>query len=108
GGDAALFTIDATTGVLSFIAAPDFEAPGDAGADNVYDVIVSASDGVTTDTQALAVTITNVNEALVISSDGGGDTATLSVSENATAVTTVTAVDPEGASPVYAITGGAD
>ena len=28
GADAALFTIDAATGALSFIAAPDFEAPG--------------------------------------------------------------------------------
>lgn len=108
GADAALFTINAATGALSFIAAPDFEAPGDAGADNVYDVIVSASDGVTADTQALAVTVTNVNEPLAITSDGGGDVAALSVSENATAVSTVTAVDPEGAAPVYAITGGAD
>ena len=63
GADAALFTIDAATGALSFLAAPDFEAPGDADGDNVYDVIVSASDGSFTDTQAIAVTVANVNEA---------------------------------------------
>ena len=32
GADAAKFTINATTGVLTFVAAPNFEAPTDAGA----------------------------------------------------------------------------
>ena len=41
GTDAALFTIDATTGEVSFMAAPDFEAPGDDDRDNVYDIIVT-------------------------------------------------------------------
>ena len=60
GADAALFAIDATTGALSFVAAPDFEAPTDAGGDNVYDVTVQASDGTLTDSQAIAVSDTNV------------------------------------------------
>ena len=38
GADAAKFTINATTGVLAFVSAPNFEAPTDAGANNVYDV----------------------------------------------------------------------
>ena len=66
GADAAKFAIDETTGVLTFIAAPDFDVPGDVGGNNVYDVIVQASDGTLVDTQALAVTVTNVNEAPVI------------------------------------------
>ena len=45
GADGAQFTIDANTGVLSFINAPDYEKPTDAGANNVYNVIVSVSDG---------------------------------------------------------------
>ena len=61
GADAALFTVDASTGVLSFIAAPSYESPGDAGGNNVYDVTVQVSDGSLTDTQAIAVTVTNVN-----------------------------------------------
>ncbi len=110
GADAALFTIDADTGVLSFNAAPDFETPTDAGADNVYDVTVEVSDGLGgTDTQAIAVTVTNVNEAPAITSDGGGVTASVNAAENQTAVTTVTATDPDaGASLTYSITGGAD
>ena len=63
GADAAKFSINSSTGVLSFIAAPNFEAPADAGANNVYDVIVRVSDGTLTDTQAIAVTVTNANDA---------------------------------------------
>ncbi|MBQ0920052.1 M10 family metallopeptidase C-terminal domain-containing protein [Hydrogenophaga aromaticivorans] len=62
GADAALFVIDAG-GVLSFISAPNFEATADAGGNHVYDVIVQVSDGLAVDTQALAVTVSNVNEA---------------------------------------------
>ncbi len=60
GADAALFTINQTTGALSFIKAPNFERAADADKNNVYDVIVSASDGVATDTQHLTVTVTDV------------------------------------------------
>jgi hypothetical protein len=48
GADSARFAINASTGALSFVAAPNFEAPGDANADNVYDVQVQVSDGSTT------------------------------------------------------------
>ncbi|WP_309680080.1 peroxidase family protein [Polaromonas sp.] len=60
GADAARFTLNATTHALSFVTAPDFEAPTDAGPNNVYDVIVQVSDGSAVDTQAIAVTVTNV------------------------------------------------
>ena len=40
GEDAALFTIDAVTGALDFIEAPDYENPSDANGDNIYIVIV--------------------------------------------------------------------
>jgi predicted outer membrane repeat protein len=60
GADAARFTIDSSTGLLRFTAAPDFETPLDAGANNVYDVIVRVSDGTFSDTQAIAVTVVDV------------------------------------------------
>ncbi|WP_040410163.1 cadherin repeat domain-containing protein, partial [Asticcacaulis sp. AC402] len=62
GADAALFGIDAATGALSFLAAPNFEAPGDAGGNNVYDVTLRVSDGVHTVDRAVMVTVTNVND----------------------------------------------
>ncbi|MEO7690600.1 MAG: hypothetical protein ABIS51_15060, partial [Sphingomonas sp.] len=108
GADAALFSINTVTGVLSFVTAPNFEVRTDANSDGIYDVVVRASDGELSDTQAIAVTVTNVNEPLAITSNGGGDVATLSVSENTTAVSTVTSVDPDGTAPTYAIAGGAD
>jgi hypothetical protein len=108
GADQSLFTINATTGALSFIAAPDFESPTDSGGDNIYDVVVQVSDGANTDNQAIAVTVTDVAEAPSITSDGGGATASLSRVENGTAVTTVTANDPGGAPLTYSITGGFD
>ena len=84
GADAAKFTINAATGALSFVSAPDFEVPTDAGGNNVYDVTVQVSDGTNTDTQAIAVTVTNVNDnAPVITSNGGGATASVNVAENA-------------------------
>ena len=45
GADAARFTIDALSGVLSFVTGPDREAPTDADLDSVYQVSVRVSDG---------------------------------------------------------------
>lgn len=109
GADQAKFAINASTGVLSFVAAPNFEAPTDAGANNVYDVQVQVSDGSLTDTQTIAVTVTNQNEAPTITSNGAGATAAINVTENGTSVTTVTATDPDvGATRTYSLAGGAD
>ncbi|WP_046866989.1 M10 family metallopeptidase C-terminal domain-containing protein [Microvirga massiliensis] len=66
GADGALFTINPLTGALHFAAAPDFKRPADAGADNIYDVTVQVSDDQGgTDTQTIAVHVTNANEAPV-------------------------------------------
>jgi Cadherin domain len=108
GVDAARFTIDSATGVLTFIAAPDFEAPTDSDHNNSYVVFVKASDGSLIDTQAITVAVTNVNEAPAIGSSGGGDTAALTVAENGVLVGTVAATDPEHAAIAYSISGGAD
>ena len=60
GADAARFTIDAQTGLLRFVTAPNYEAPADAGANNVYDLTVSVSDGIAPAvTQAITVTVTD-------------------------------------------------
>ena len=86
GPDGGDFTI--AGGVLGFVASPDFEAPTDRGADNVYEVTVEASDGEFTVTRAVTVTVANTDEA-----------ATLSLSSQqpqASTVLTVTLVDPDG------------
>lgn len=108
GADADRFAIDAATGAIAFITSPDFEAAADADQDNVYEVVVEASDGSLNDRQTLNVGVRNVNEGPQITSGGGGATATVSVAENSTSVTVVAASDPEGQSLTYSISGGAD
>ncbi|HNN41502.1 MAG TPA: cadherin-like domain-containing protein [Nitrospira sp.] len=71
GADQALFTIDAATGALSFLASRDFEAASDANGDNVYVVQVGVSDGQGgTVTQTIEVTVTDVAERLPSTSSG--------------------------------------
>jgi hypothetical protein len=45
--------------VLTFIAEPDFETPGDTDGDNVYDVVITATVGDQTISQNVAITVTN-------------------------------------------------
>jgi uncharacterized repeat protein (TIGR03803 family) len=109
GIDQGKFTIDASTGVLSFVTAPDFENPTDFGRDNIYIVTVKASSSTGSGEQTIAVSVRNVNEAPSITSNGGGDNSSVSVPENTTAVTTVTATDVDaGTTMKYSKIGGAD
>jgi cadherin domain-containing protein len=77
GADAARFTINASSGVLTFVSPPDFENPTDVGANNVYNVVIRASDGTLFDEQAIAVTVTDVVE-------GGGSPLYFSLLDPAT------------------------
>jgi formylglycine-generating enzyme required for sulfatase activity len=62
GADQALFSIDASSGALSFVTAPDFESSADADSDNVYEVTAQVSDGSLTAALAMTITITDANE----------------------------------------------
>ncbi|MBS0246862.1 MAG: VCBS repeat-containing protein [Proteobacteria bacterium] len=67
GTDFAQFQINAATGALSFVNAPNFENPTDVGGtagDNIYTVNVQVSDGNGgAATQTVTVEVTDVNEA---------------------------------------------
>jgi VCBS repeat-containing protein len=107
GADAARFTIHNSTGQLSFVSAPSYEAPADSGGNNVYDVTVQVSDGQGgTDTQALAVTVANVNEAptdLALSANTVAEHAA-----NGTVVGTVSGSDVDmGDTKTYSLTDNA-
>ena len=72
GADKDQFTINDKSGVLTFKTAPDFENPTDIGKNNVYDVTVKVSDGHGgIDTQAIAVTVTNVGGQTKVGGNGG-------------------------------------
>ncbi|NWF44299.1 heme peroxidase [Hydrogenophaga sp. D2P1] len=107
GADAGLFTIDANTGVLSFVAPNNFEAPADSNGNNSYDVIVKVTDlSGLIDTQTLAVNVTNVNEAATGSVNVTVYTTNVNVAQTAQTAATLTAlstvVDPDA--PAYPLT----
>ncbi|MEJ7596046.1 MAG: tandem-95 repeat protein, partial [Planctomycetaceae bacterium] len=98
GADAAQFAINSATGVLTFVMAPNFEVPTDAGSNNIYDVTVRVSDGTLTDTQAISVEVTDIDESPTV--DAGGPYA---ISEgDALTVLAGPSVDPEGQPLTYA------
>ena len=106
GADNALFQITGGT-QLEFIAAPDFEIPGDFDGDNVYEVQLVADDGngLTTQ-QAVLVTVDPVNDLAPVFSSS----ASVIVSENTTAVQVVSATDGDlpAQTVSFSISGGAD
>jgi len=107
GADADQFSINASTGELSFQAAPDYENPADADTNNVYVVQVSANDGAgRTTSQTINVTVTAVNDNDPVITSANAT----NVAENTTAVLTVTATDADLPAQTlsYSITGGAD
>jgi len=104
GADQADFQIDATSGVLRFVAGPDFETRSDADGDNIYEVIVQASDGqVGVDTQTITVTVSNANDNAPVFSSGG----TVNFAENATGtVYDAEAADADNLAPLtYSLSG---
>ncbi|MEM9087385.1 MAG: DUF4347 domain-containing protein [Cyanobacteria bacterium P01_F01_bin.53] len=100
GDDANLFNIDPDTGVLSFKTAPDFENPGDADGNNVYfaNILVQDPTGAA-DSQFISVVVkdvTEANNAPVITSSGGGESAFVQVQENTTFAVNMEATDADG------------
>jgi VCBS repeat-containing protein len=109
GTDGSFFSIN-SSGVLTFISAANFESAADSGSDNSYIVIVTATDGGGNITsQTLTVSVTNVNEAPIISNYTSANTASISLAENTAAIVTYSGTDPDaGTSLVWSISGGVD
>ena len=62
GGDGADFTIETSSGVLSFAAPPDFESPTDGNLDNVYQLTLTAEDEIGNQGEvALSVSVEDLN-----------------------------------------------
>ena len=64
GGDANRFTLVGSA--LRFKAAPDFEFPGDANGDNIYEVSIRATAGGESVDLALQITLTNDREGTLV------------------------------------------
>ena len=101
GNTSGKFAIDSSSGALSYIGAgEDFESFATPA--SAYTLTVQASDGTDTDTATVTVAVTDVNEFTGFPAA----TASHSVAENTTAVTTLTAADEDAGDTVsYALTG---
>ena len=62
GADSGKFSLT-SEGVLTFIAAKDYETPDDADTDRTYEVTVQVSDGTDSDMAELLVTLLNVTSS---------------------------------------------
>ena len=87
-------TIDASSGLMTFVSAPDYENK------SLYSATVIASDGRFQTTQNITVTIDNVNDITpsIISSPD------FTIPENESVIGTVEATDPEGDTLSFYIT----
>ncbi|WP_047551064.1 beta strand repeat-containing protein [Methylotenera sp. G11] len=110
GADAALFTVDPATGVVSMIAR-DYEAPADTGADNVYNytLTVTDADG-NSASDAVVVSVNNLNDnapniadaSVALDENIAAGSAVYNVSDSFTS----TDLDRDGAAITYSITAG--
>jgi parallel beta-helix repeat protein len=106
GADQNHFIINSATGVLQFLPTANFEAPQDANADNVYEVLIEVSDTAGHKvSQAVTLSIANENEAPTITSSTAFSTA----EGTASATFAIQAVDQDsGSTLLWSIVGGAD
>ena len=97
GADASKFSIVASTGVLTFASAPNYEDATDADGDNAYVVVVRATSGagerVTTADQTITVTVTDAD------GEAPGVPAAPSVSAAGVTSVTVSWAPPANAGP---------
>ena len=104
GVDSERFTIDPRTGEVMFVSPPDFESPEDQGQANGYHLKIAYSDARGTITQAVVISVTDVNEAPFFYRIGD-----FSLAENSSVVGDVGAWDHDGdAVLTYSVSGGAD
>lgn len=63
GADEAVFNIDSTSGIVTFTASPDYDAPLDGNGDNSYSITIVADDGNGgVATRGVSITVTDASE----------------------------------------------
>ncbi len=92
----AIFT-DNTNGTGTFNWTPGFDQSG------LYNVTFYSSDGLLTDSEVVAITVNNVNQAPVLAAIGAK-----SVNENSLLTFGVSATDPDGTTPTFDDFGSSD
>ncbi|MGI9421828.1 MAG: autotransporter domain-containing protein [Hyphomicrobiaceae bacterium] len=99
--NAGVFGIDVASGELVFLQPPEV-----VGKPVELNIVVQADDGYGGhDIQTINVTVTRSNFPPVITSDGGGETAAITIAQQTTRVTTVKADDQDGDALTYRLSG---
>ena len=88
-------------GSVTFTPAANFNGPAS------FDYVVNDGTPGSNDTGHVTFNVTPVNDTPVIISNGGGDTANVSMLERTTLATDVDATDPDSPVSTYSIVGGA-
>jgi hypothetical protein len=115
GVDQSLFTLDPTTGQLTFNSIPDFENPIDSNQDNIYEVQITAHDNfgepATTTLRGLTVSTLNIQVANVNETPTNLTLSNININENVAPLTVVedfTTTDPDaGNTFTYTLISGA-
>ena len=108
GPDSTSFSVN-STGYLSFLASPDFEAPTDTDSNNEYELVVAASDSSLTTEVSVTITVTNDTSDDPLSNSPpvfNKNPIVFEVTEaGSTTVGLLTATDPDGDALVYSLSG---
>ena len=109
GADRALFTVEASTGIISFVSSPDFEDPTDADADNDYEVELTVTNHNGHEhTLPITVTITDVLGDIAPTITSPSTATVLSGQTAAIDVDSLDDLDAEGDGLGYRFGGGDD
>jgi len=93
GTDASSITLDASSGLLTFNSAPDYETK------TSYEVTITAKGSITNTDQVLTININNLNDNIPVFSSN----ASYSGDENQTSIGTIQVTDADGDSLSYSI-----
>ncbi len=99
------FEIDSVNGIVA--VAPGASLDYENATQHTIQIQALSSDGSTSLANPV-INILDVNEALTITSNGGGASADIQLANNEQNVTVVQAQDPESVAPTYSIAGGVD
>jgi len=105
GPDAAAFQVS-SAGAVNTTFGPNYEVPIDENNDGDYQITITVSDGNLSVSQAITITVTNINEAPFISdycfdSDVLAGCDDIYVDENQTSALQINALDPENQTISY-------
>ncbi len=103
GDDKDMFSLNSSTGELSFLSAHDYEHPTDSDTNNTYMVDINVTDGTHYHTQNFTIYVLNINDITptIVTADQ-------SISEAHTKVTALQGIDLDGDSLSWSLTGGDD